>query len=230
MRSTPCCSPLSSVIDLIQISDCDSVMKLSLFIVGFLSLSLSARAAVILEVDVSDASAVTFTATVANSAVDSSLNYSLKGITIVDFFTSNVNYGVNTTISGSLAPTLSSPSDGFYDYFGSYDWDGNTGSFGPSTDFNMYAGGAAGPGSQEFSTSFQAFTGVATFDFSANSGFLPTAGASGNIYTGYLKTGGDPTEGLIIGTWQVVPEPSSYALYLGIFSVACLVFRRRCRK
>ncbi|MFD0894651.1 hypothetical protein KBB96_05470 [Luteolibacter ambystomatis] len=180
------------------------------------------EAALVLVIDVSNPAAVTITSTSANSQTNSSLNIGSDGITIQNFFTSAANYASSTAVVGNLAPTGS----GFtYAQLGTFNFEANNGNFTAGNDLSIYATGATTAGSQVFSTSTRAFNGVAIVDFSSTPGALPTAGTTGNVYSGYFQSG-TTGHGLLIGTFQVVPEPSPLLICALGLTVACGKRRR----
>lgn len=180
------------------------------------SLVNEANAGVVFQIDVSNPSAVTITATTAVSESDSSLNIGTEGITIENFLTSStIAFPLNTAFTGDLSPSGTAVA---YNFFGTFEYEDNDGAFKAGNDLSVYSGTA---GTQDFSTSTTAFTGVATFDFSSASTALPSVGTTGNVISGFLMTGGPAGHGNVVGQWTVVsvPEPSSVFLlglgYLG---------------
>jgi hypothetical protein len=81
---------------------------------------------------------------------------------------------------------------------------------------------SAGNVTEGFSTATPAFnTGVATFDFSHISDFLPLDGASGSIKT---------SDGSILGTYAVissVPEPATCGVAAGVACLGFAAWRKR---
>ncbi len=195
----------------------------ALTILSLLTLGSTASfAAILLEIDISDPSAVTFTATSNNASSDSSLNASSNGFTIEGFFLSNptVDY-IDGNVTGTLSPVTGTTQT--YAIAGTFDYLSGTETFGPGNDLNVTANGNAGSNSQVFSTSSTAFTGTAVMDLSSYVANLPLAGASGSIYPGYSL---GPA---VIGEWSVVPEPSTYALGAGMLALCALALRQRLR-
>lgn len=194
---------------------------LAFAIAGF-ALSGQADAAVVLVIDISNPAAVTFTSTSANSQTNSSLNIGSEGFTIQNFFTSSANYASATGVGGNLAPTGSSFT---YTQLGTFNFEANNGNFVAGNDLSIYSSGGTTAGSQVFSTGTRAFNGVATVDFSSTPGALPTSGTTGNVYSGYFQSG-TTGHGLLIGTFQVVPEPSSLLICALGLTVVCGKRRR----
>ena len=177
---------------------------------------------ILLQVDVSNPAAVTFTATSDFSyAVDSSFNLQ-EGIDLVSFFTAPLSGpGSTGTISGSLA-TPSYPAYP-YDYWSA---DDRSGSFN-QVDLNLYRATEGLNNPQIFSTTANAFTGTSTINLSSQVAYLPSLlGTTGNIVPGW----GSMEPYTVIGQWQVVaiPEPTTLTLVgLGLLGVASMSSRFR---
>ncbi len=162
------------------------------------------NAAVVLVVDVSDPSAVTFTAQDAASDISSSLNRSMEGITIENFFSTISDVRTVRFVGGNLTPSLGIQTNpyvgtGTFDYGGSIE-------FGIADDLSVFANNTV-ENSQQFTAGQRAFNGQATIDFSTEAAALPSLGSTGDVITGFNPN--NAGEGLIIGQWTVVPEPSS---------------------
>jgi hypothetical protein len=172
---------------------------------------LPAKAGVVLEVDVTNPSAVTFTATGAFSAVDSSSTVTFDGISALGFLTSSGGNAEQFTTS-TLRPSNVSSSGAYI----AYQFDTN------GVDLDMYT--TDGLPAQVFSTSVAALVGQLVANLSFWTSQLPSAGASGNVIAGYPGNSGG-----VIGTWQAVavPEPSTYALAGAVAVASCLMARRR---
>lgn len=186
-------------------------MKRVLAAVLGLGMLSTACAQVLLTVDISDPSAVTFTATgLAPSANDNTVSGTI-GFTLLGFLTSADDLLSTSGLGDLEAPGMTSA----YDAFAALDYAG--GVFDPGVDINLWGGS----GVQNFSTGAPAFTGTFTIDLTAIASLLPSAGHSGTIQVG------DGSEtGAVIGQYQVVPEPSAVLLT----TLACgtvLIFRRR---
>lgn len=179
------------------------------------------QGAVVLEIDVSDPSAVTFTSSGGMSSTLSSLDASLEGFTIENFFSTEVDlFGA---LGGTLSPTVGTSSA--YSAIGTFNYSANNGTFTAGDDLSVYVSGSEGADSQVFNTTTAAFVGAASIDLSAFIASLPAPGTSGHIITGYFQSG-TPDHGEVIGQWSVtaVPEPSSTALWA--LGMAGMLLRR----
>ncbi|MDP0499718.1 MAG: PEP-CTERM sorting domain-containing protein [Verrucomicrobiota bacterium JB022] len=184
--------------------------------------AISAQAAVLLEIDISNPAAVRFTATGNLAAADSVYPASINGgITIENFFTSSVTINQDSPVGGTLTPFLNG--NALYDLFGSYEYAENV-EFGTGNDLSVYSSESSE--SQIFSTESIAFAGEAVFDFSAFIELLPAIGTTGNIFPGYTFDA-EPA----VGQWTVVgaaiPEPSTYAMGAGLLALGAVALRRR---
>jgi hypothetical protein len=161
---------------------------------------------VVLNVDITDISAVTFSATGAPSAVNDSSSSSLDGASLLNLFT--VAYADNQSASsGSLFGSSSDALDTDLTPFQSL----------TGFDLNLYA--LSGTGAiQNFSTVSPAFSGSTTFDLSGSSILL---GSTGDVIAGDTLNG----SGAVIGQWQAIPEPASIGL-LGLVSCGIFFTRR----
>ena len=191
---------------------------------GWVMSATSSRASVLLEVDLSDTSNVTVTATAGTSDTDSSLNMSFEGFTIENFFTSAVDFSATAVVGGDLRSVLGAA--GPYAFFGTFEFDDDNGLFTTANDMSVIADGNLGAASQVFSTGTQAFSGAGSMDLSSVAASLPGTGTSGNLYTGFFKTG-QADHGEVIGTWLVVPEPPAEALGIASLLTVGLLWCRR---
>lgn len=181
-------------------------------------------AVTVLEIDVTNPAAVTFTATNGVSATDSTLIRNMDGITVRDFFTSVVNYPSSSNNTGNLYDSEQTGGNA-YTGFGTFEYSDNDGAFKPANDLSVFANGGDSVLDQVFITGRVAFTGIATYNFSSTAAALPAAGTSGDVITGYFTTGtADHGEG--IGQWIIVPEPSVFGLFLLGGITFCFVRRR----
>jgi len=160
---------------------------------------------VLLEINDSNPNAVTITATGNFSSINATGISDGHGVDLLEFFTSVAPRG-GFDYSGSLAPN-SVPE--------SYDTLYVNDDSGTPSDADIFNYNGAGYYAQNFSTTAPAFTGTATVDFSSVASLLPPGGDSGNILDGNSVS----SEG-VIGTWYVVPEPSTYAL---LFIALCVL-------
>ncbi len=202
--------------------------------------AVAAQAAVLIQIDVSDAANVTFTATGSFAEIANSDYPTNDGVDLMAFFTGG------SEIAAALVPIPiglervggSLTAAGAQDAYNNWTRDNVTKDM--NIDLNLYfeVGGseatAAVPlaasaqkpvGFQLFSTNSAAFTGTGFIDFTTESQYLPQIGASGEIRPGYSDNG----LGSSIGRWLVIPEPSTYALLLGagVLAVAAIARRRR---
>jgi hypothetical protein len=193
----------------------------------FVIAGFTANATLLLEVDVSNPSSVTLTATGANAdAPDSSFNVA-DGFNLLDFFTGSV----------SLPPGQTMPiTSGLFSYgqntaYSHWFTDSYSG-FG--RDLNIWKSSIASSSSptQVFKTQHPSFTGLTTIDLSTWAGLLPSVGTISDIRPGYTYTeyGTPKPLGPVIGQWAVIPEPSTFALVFGILALVVggtCRFRRR---
>lgn len=170
----------------------------------------ASQAATVLLVDVTNPLAVKITATNANADANSDNIPQVAGIDLLRFFTGAVNMSVLYMSSSSLTPRGGVAYSNFED-------DDYSGSL---VDLNLI--GSSLTAMQDFSTTAPAFTGEASLDLSAFAAFLPTVGTSGNILAGANME----TNGTVIGQWQAVPEPQTYAL-VGVGLLGIYLLRRR---
>lgn len=170
----------------------------------------ASSAATVLLVDVSDPSAVKISSSGANADADSDNVPEAAGIDLLRFFTGAVNMSVMYVNSSSLTPSGGNA----YSNFEGDDYSGSL------VDLNLISSSLSAM--QNFSTTTPAFTGEAYLDLSGFTAFLPTVGTSGNILVGANME----TYGTVIGQWQAVPEPQTYAL-IAMGLVGIYFVRRR---
>jgi hypothetical protein len=173
----------------------------------------AAGQSVLISIDQGNPAAVQFITTGANSFTASSL-YNVWGVDLISYFTA-APAAATGTVTGTLTPTGTSIA--FTEYFPD---NLNAAS---SVDLNMYV--TTIPQLQAFTTSSPAFTGTAIINLSSLLAYLPATGASGDIFSGDVRS-----PGKLIGTWQVVPEPTVGVLMaLGAIGFAGLALVRRAR-
>jgi hypothetical protein len=177
----------------------------------------SSHAATVITINIANPSAVIITALSVNSAVTGNLDVNFNGgISLRNFFTANesITLGSPLAISGNW--TSRGTTSAFNEMV--------TFAFGnanvvPGVDLSIYNVDAPNGDDQNLLSTDTAFTGTATIDMS---GFthMPAVGATGDVNLGYLGS-----QGGVIGTYSVIPEPS--AAMLGLVGMVALFLRRR---
>lgn len=185
-----------------------TVSKMSFFVASLISGAAWTHAAVLLTIDVSNPSAVTITGTGALPSV----NYSTAGfdnfpVNLLGFYSADP--GVITIAPTSSTLVLQS-GDTVNSLLG--------GRFAPGQTTLILRRNAGSPDQAAFDNSAAAFVGTAVFDLSSIAGFLPNVSSVGNI------VGDDFTT--VVGTYQVVPEPSTYGIVGASGCLALVVWRR----
>ena len=161
--------------------------------------TMSASADVLLDIDLSVANTITITSTGANSSADASTS-NFTGYLLADFFNSDVLVGAATAGTGNLT-TVGNASDG------------TPAMFSQEISFGLNVWSFSTDGTVGVTMGAQAFEGSSTFTVTAleYAGML-AGNTSGDIYFG-ADTDDDIAAGAVfIGTWNVVPAPSSMAL------------------
>ncbi len=177
-------------------------MKLTKFValtlLGLLLATAVKAQGILLTVDISNPSAVIFTATT-NYAAMNSYRSIRDGFDLLKLFTSVASVGGSDTNGTLIGGNSGNPYSTYY---------------GDNASGSIIDLGFVGTGFtyQTFTTTSTAFTGAWTIDLSGATPQLPLPGAIGNIQTGF---GASP--GQVIGQWQVigtapVPEPGTLAL------------------
>jgi len=179
-----------------------------------------APAQVLLVIDDSNPSNVTFTATANTPSASGVTNYA-GGLILSDFFSAGVtgpfSFAATSTTLTSTIPDLDS-----------YYVSARTGSFLPLNPYNFLTliGTGLYDGPLNFEPGTVALNGSASFDFSGSSleALLPAAGSNG-----YLDIN-SPFNGTTIGQWSVIstPEPRSWILAIAVVvTLVGLRFRSR---
>jgi hypothetical protein len=177
--------------------------------------AVEAQSEIVVEIDISDISAVTFTTTEALSEVNFA-GSSANGIALQDFFVGN-----STTASGeNIGSTISAfnAADGSSRLALDRIWINNFVGGYTTNDVSFYNASAV---ETIFTIEDQrALTGAAVFDLTTFTG-LPSFGTVGNVYFDA------PAQSQVIGQWRVtaVPEPSAGI----VLAVGTLVLLRRKR-
>ena len=177
-------------------------------------LSQSLFGAVVITVDISDISAVTFTASTENASAELGLN-SVGGISLIDFLPGNSNTADGAVGSGSLDILIS---EGGGSRIGLDRYYINNGDGYTSEDLTFYSNT-----NEEtiVSTTEQALSGSLTLNLT---GFtLPSIGSTGQVGLGARS------QELGFGEYQIVPEPMTYSLFVGCVSLL-LVIRRKSKR
>ena len=190
------------------------------------------HAAVVVTIDLTNPSAAVISSVANNSLLTVNARVHFPGgISFRNFFTDFVSIDIQSplAISGNWRARFANPYS--YNQMVTFNDLGNAGA--PGTDLNIYNGLAPDHIFQWFNTSAAPFTGSSTVDLFSFLPNLPALGATGDIVVGmgsntesfqYPDPGQDG--GVLIGRWQIVPEPSAISLLavgLGI------VLRRRRR-
>ena len=179
--------------------------KLFIFLSATLVLSSVLRANVLILIDVSDVSNVTFTATGAAPTRDETSQSLLDGVSLLNFLTGNRESFIG--ITGNFSP------NGAEAFTGASLIDAeNTDSPGPGPDVNLSTNSST---TMNFLTIVSASSGSSNIDLSAQSSVLPAVGTTGAIRPGLGLTLTDS-----IGTYEVVPEPSDSGLVFGLLALA----------
>ncbi len=176
---------------------------------------------ILLEIDVSDPSAVTLTPTGASSITDDSTSDMFDGVTLIGFFAEDFRA---SNVFGSFTGLEPRSAAFFNREYTNYDNDfGGVG----LRDLNLYSDDTGW--TQRFATNQPAFTGVGVIDF-IDSGSEPAPvfqpGTIGHIIAGDTDFG----SGDVIGQFQIVggtPIPEPVAALGGMALLGTIVLRRR---
>ena len=178
----------------------------------------TARADVLINIDLSVANEITMTAQPGLSAATISGSDGI-GIYFDAFYAGSGVTGLNETLVSGDITNAANPSDGTPNLFRSGTADTGLNLFSWSSDATV-----------DFTAGALAFTGTATWTLDADdyADMLAGGGAGGDIYFP-ADDAGDVAGATLIGEYTVtspIPEPSSLAL-LGLVGIACIVRRRR---
>jgi hypothetical protein len=179
------------------------------------------QAAVLITVDVSDPTAVTFTATGSASQVEDSSSSVRNGIDLLAFFSSEPSYAYGEVL-GNLTP----PSERGVSY-NNWSIDGDR-SGNNRVHLNLLGWtGAVYPAPedalQNFTTTAAVFTGAGKINLSTLTTAFPAPGTSGDIIVGSGVFGSRA----VIGQWTVVGVPEPASLTLLAVGAAALLRRRK---
>ena len=176
---------------------------------------------VLLIVNDSDPSAVTFSATSAAPFTSDSTHFFYDGIDLMSLFSdpvaplpTNLTPSVTTTGLTTLSDDKDAFDSSYVDHIS-----------GTEVDFNLYTRTtAAQTDAEDFSVDSQAFTGTAIVDLSDFASLLPASGI-GELFAGYSGQYNPSIENplVLLGDYEVVPEPSQWSLLLvgaaGLFAL-----------
>ena len=187
-------------------------MRKTVLLALLLVCAAASRSAVVLTIDTTNLSAVTFTATSAFSQTTDSATFAQDGITLLNFFTAAA-----PTLPGFVSASLHSR--------------GTTGAFdsvarstyltpGSYRSLNFFDNGNSG--AQSFSTGAAAFSGVLTLNLTADAGVLRAYGYQGDILGGDSSSVTHP----VIGQYSVIPEPATTGLLIGLGCLFAVATRR----
>jgi hypothetical protein len=186
-------------------------------LVALLSIA-TTRGAVVLQIDVTNPSAVSITAVANNSLITASIRTNFfGGITIRDFFP--VNQSITSAAPVSFAGSLRSRGAGSaFNETVTFNFSSQTGDVVSGRDLSLYNVNAPDSDIQSLTTNAAPFTGTTTLNLS---GFtLPASGSSGNVNLGFLSSHGG-----VIGTYSVIPEPST--AIIGLLGAVGFLRRKR---
>ncbi len=172
-----------------NLNSCLSVVVLAVGL--FVATFPVAGQSILININESNPSAVQFIAVANNSSANSSVN-NFFGVDLIGYFTSAPAVAA-ATVTGNLTPTGTTVA---YNQ-----WIADNLNVASNVDLNLYVNTTSQ--NQTFSTLSQAFTNTAVINLSSLLAKLPSTGATGNIFSGDVRS-----PGALIGTWVVVPEPS----------------------
>jgi hypothetical protein len=201
-----------------------SLIRLSGGLAAAFSLTVAARAAVVLTINVQDPSHVTFAAVANNSAINGTLVADFNGgISLLGFFTADQSILTASPLAISGSWIGRSASFGYNEAV-TYNYATQDGVVVAGKDLSIYYNVLNQGGNQDFSTSAAPFTGVSSANMTAFASGLPLAGTTGPLILGFLSSQGGE-----IGQWSVVPEPAETTVAVGAL-VGAFALLRRSRK
>lgn len=175
----------------------------------------SSFGAVVLTIDISNPTVTVFTAVANNSQSNDTVLVDYGGgIAIRDFFVGNESITVANPVvfTGNWTARGTTSS---YNETVTFTY-GNANPV-PARDLSVYYNVLNAANNQVFVTSAAPFTGSSTADFSDYAN-LPAVGATGDVFSDYQN-------GVVLGQWVVIPEPST--AFLGAIGALALLRRRR---
>ncbi len=184
------------------------------------------RAAVVLNIDLSDPSAAVISASGAFADANDASANSGRGIILRELLTANQTSNSSLIGTGDL---VGGGSGEAYNVFLTKPAFGALG----ARDANLFFldGLFLGTATQAFSTTAPAFSGVATWNLSSISALLPGPGATGDIFAGDQDGVGPVAIGqwAVLGATAAIPEPSSFAIWslLGLVVGGSYRYRRK---
>lgn len=177
----------------------------------------SSQAAVVLTINIANPSAVVITSVANNSLATAILTVNFDGgISFRNFFTANesITLANPLEINGNWTALGASAS---YNEMVTFAF--NNSAVVPGVDLSIYNVDTPPQDDQNFVSSAAPFTGSSTVNMSTFT-HLPAVGTTGAVHVGFLAS-----QGGVIGSWEVIPEPST--ALLGLIGSLGLLRRRR---
>jgi|GEM_PF-5501242 len=189
-------------------------MKMLKYVLGFAcaTASVATQAGILLNVNISNPAAVTFTATTATSEL-SGAPKAEHGFSLLNFFGADVNF--------QFPPTFSDLTGGGYTV-DRVRWDGPI-TQGAGRDLNFADFSGFFTDTMSFVQGERALSGSATVNLTSVMN-LPPNGATGQIRLGSENNN---VAGVVIGSWTAVPEPASVSVAAGLALGGFAFVRRR---
>ncbi len=175
---------------------------------------------ILLTVDDSHPTNVTFTATGNDPATSNATHPFNDGIDLNDFFSTSIGTAYNVLAPSSTTLTTSVDSTPFFNESHEDDLFHT----GTDVDFNFFTLRSGAGNTENYHTAFPAFTGMASVDLSGDAAFLPAPGTTGGVYTGFEYADNPP---VLIGEFVVVPEAGTGTFVL--LGGALVLLARWCR-